>query len=97
MKGYVIFQEDISDPSAFERYKAMSPRSIAKFGGAFVVRGGQIETLEGEFGYERVVVIEFPSVEAARSWYVSTDYAEAKALRLRISKGDAILVQGVEP
>ena len=95
MKGYVIFQETVFDQAAFERYKSLSPQSIGRYGGKFIVRGGRVEPLEGAFGFERVVVIEFPSVEAARDWYHSTDYAEAKALRLQISEGQAILVEGI--
>lgn len=95
MTGYVIFQENVFDQAEFDRYKTLSPQSIERFGGEFLVRGGPIEALEGSFSHERVVIIAFPSVEAARSWYESEDYAEAKALRLQISTGDAILVQGV--
>lgn len=95
MKGYVIFQETVSDPEEFDRYKSMSPTSIEQFGGAFLVRGGPVELLEGEMSHERVVVIAFPSVDAARAWYHSEEYADARELRLRISQGDAFLAQGV--
>lgn len=95
MKGYIIFEESIFDQEAFEEYKAMSPESLKKYGGEFVVRGGDIELLEGKFEYERVVVIEFPSVERARAWYHSEEYAAAKELRLTISKGQAVLVRAI--
>lgn len=94
MTVYVIFQEDIHDNAAFESYKKMSPASIQKFGGRFVVRGGPIEILEGEFEHERIVVISFPDGNAARKWYDSTDYAEAKILRQKISSGVAVVVEG---
>ena len=96
MKGYVIFQEDVFDHDAFESYKKLSPRSITAYGGEFIVRGGNIDVLEGEFSHERVVVIAFPSPERARAWYNSEDYADARELRLQISKGSAILVTGYE-
>ncbi len=95
MKGYVIFQETVFDQEAFDRYKSMSPKSIEQFGGSFLVRGGPVDVLEGEMSHERVVVIEFPSAEAARAWYHSDEYADARDLRLKISRGDAILVQGI--
>ena len=72
----------------------MSPASIAKFDGEFVVRGGPIELLEGQFEWQRVVVIAFPSADRARDWYNSDEYADARALRLKISRGLAILVEG---
>ncbi|MCP5084289.1 MAG: DUF1330 domain-containing protein [Alphaproteobacteria bacterium] len=96
MTAYIIFQETVHDAEAFERYKQLSPASISKFCGEFVVRGGQIETLEGSFEHERVVIIAFPDAEHARDWHRSIDYAEAKAMRLKICSGDAILVEGVE-
>ncbi len=95
MKGYIIFQENVFDKEGFEKYKLMSPDSIARYGGEFVVRGGEIEVLEGKFDFERVVVIQFPSVEQARSWYFSDEYEEAKEFRLKISAGQAVLVQGL--
>ena len=95
MKGYVIFRETVFDQDAFDRYKSMSPGSIEQFGGRFLVRGGPVDVLEGEMAHQRVVIIEFPSVDAARSWYHSEEYADARELRLKISRGDAILVQGV--
>ncbi len=95
MTAYVIFQETVFDAAEFDRYKTMSPASIAKFGGEFIVRGGDVETLEGEFTHERFVVIAFPTMDAARSWYHSDDYADARDLRLKISTGDAILVEGI--
>ena len=96
MKGYVIFQEDVLDQEGFEQYKAMSPTSIQKYGGEFVVRGGDIDVLEGEFKHGRVVVIAFPSVEQAKAWYHSDEYAEAKALRVKVSRGQAIVVPGYD-
>ena len=95
MKAYFIFQEEILDKKAFEEYKKMSPESIKKYGGEFVVRGGDVEVLEGSFDFERVAVLVFPSLEQAKAWYNSEEYAEAKELRLKISKCQAILVQGI--
>ena len=95
MRAYFIFQEEISDKEAFEEYKKMSPESIKKYGGEFVVRGGDVEVIEGVFDFERVAILAFPSFEQARAWYNSEEYAEAKELRLKISKCQAILVQGI--
>jgi len=96
MTAYVIFQETIHDLRTFDEYKNLSPDSIGKFGGHFIVRGGSIDVLEGEFHQERVVVIAFPDAESARAWHQSDEYADAKAMRLEISSGDAILVEGVQ-
>ena len=95
MKGYFIFEETIHDAAEFERYKSLTPQTVEKYSGAFVVRGGTLEAVEGAFDHQRLVIIAFPSVEAARAWYDSEDYAEAKALRQKISTGNAFLVEGV--
>ena len=95
MKGYVIFLEDVHDAEQFEQYKLMSPTSIKHYGGEFLVRGGEMEVLEGAFNSERIVVLQFPTPAAAKAWYESEEYADAKDLRLKISTGTAIIVAGV--
>ena len=95
MAAYIIFQENVLDKDAFEDYKKMSSTTVEQFGGRFVVRGGPIERLEGNMTFERMVVIEFPSTDAARAWHGSSEYAAAKAMRQKISEGDAVLVEGI--
>jgi uncharacterized protein (DUF1330 family) len=95
MPAYVIAHIDVKDPVRYEDYKAMSPVSIKKFGGRFIARGGQTEVLEGTWQPKRLVVLEFPSVEVARQWWASDDYAPAKALRQATSNGDMIIVDGL--
>ena len=81
MAAYVIANIDVKDPVRYQDYIKMSPVSIAKFGGRFVARGGKTEVLEGEWVPKRLVLLEFPSVERAREWWASDEYAPAKALR----------------
>lgn len=95
MPAYIIFQENVFDENGFEEYKKISPVTVEKFGGRFIVRGGPIEKLEGTMAFERVVIIEFPTTDAAREWHGSCEYAPAKAMRQKISEGDAVLVEGV--
>ncbi len=95
MAAYVIAHIDVTDPIRYEDYKKMSPVSIAKFGGKFVARGGRVESLEGAWQPQRLVLIEFPSVDVARDWWASDDYAPAKALRQATSTGDLIIVEGI--
>ncbi|HVL67016.1 MAG TPA: DUF1330 domain-containing protein [Vicinamibacterales bacterium] len=95
MPAYVIAHIDVQDPVKYEDYKKMSPISIERFGGRFIARGGRTEVLEGTWQPKRLVMIEFPSVEVAREWWASDDYAPAKALRQATSTGDLIVVEGV--
>jgi uncharacterized protein (DUF1330 family) len=97
MPAYVIVQIEIHDAETYERYRALVPPSIAAYGGRFVVRGGPVTTLEGDWRPARLVVLEFPSADVARAWWASPEYAEAKALRLASATSEMVLVEGVAP
>jgi uncharacterized protein (DUF1330 family) len=93
--AYVIAHIDVKDPVRYQDYIRMSPISIAKFGGRFIARGGKTEVLEGSWVPKRLVLLEFPSVERAREWWDSEEYAPAKALRQATSCGELIIVDGL--
>jgi uncharacterized protein (DUF1330 family) len=95
MPAYVVVQVDVKDPARYENYKVMVPPSLEKFGGKFVVRGGKTETVEGDWAPKRFVIVEFPSVERAKAWWNSPEYAAAKALRQATSSTQMILVEGI--
>ena len=94
MAAYIVVQVDVTDPARYERYKAMVPPSLRKYGGRFVVRGAKTETLEGDWTPKRFVVVEFPSLEQAKAWWASPEYAEAKALRQATAETQMIVVEG---
>ena len=93
--GYVIAQIHVTDPKTYPDYVAMVQPIVSKFGGEFLVRGGRSESHEGQPPGDRNVVIRFPSYEAARDWYHSEEYAEAKALRMSASTSVQTIVEGV--
>jgi uncharacterized protein (DUF1330 family) len=95
MPAYFIVDIDVTDPTAFEEYRKAVPATVEKYGGKFLVRGGRMEVVEGSWRPKRVVVTEFPSLEQAKRWYDSEEYRALKARRLRTSKGNVILVEGV--
>jgi uncharacterized protein (DUF1330 family) len=71
------------------------PATITQYGGKFLVRGGSIEVLEGEWPARRRVLLEFPSVEAAKRWWDSPEYEKPMAMRRANSKGRLLLLEGV--
>ncbi|HEX9585381.1 MAG TPA: DUF1330 domain-containing protein [Gammaproteobacteria bacterium] len=73
----------------------MVPPTLAPYGRRFLVRGGAIENLEGGWNPARVVVLEFDSVERAKAWWGSPEYADAKALRQATADTEMIVVAGV--
>ena len=95
MPAYFIVDNEVTDPAGFEEYRKQVPGTLEKYGGKILVRGGQMQTLEGDWKPKRIVVTEFPSMEQARRWYDSEDYRPLKALRLRTARGSVVLVEGV--
>ena len=94
MPAYVIAHIDVTDPERYEDYKKLSPVSIEQYGGRFLVRGPRPEVLEGDWQPRRIVILEFPSVQRAREWWASEEYAPAKALRQATSIGSMIVLEG---
>jgi uncharacterized protein (DUF1330 family) len=95
MSAYVIVDIDIHDAAGLEEYRKQVPATLTKYGGRFIVRGGKFEKLEGNWQPKRLVVLEFPGVEQARQWYDSAEYRPLKAMRLKASKSNLVLVDGV--
>ena len=81
MTAYVIYQGDILDQARYDEYKVKGAASIIAAGGRYVVRGGDVEVLEGEPPPERTVVLEFPSRQAAIDWYRGAEYTEIRKIR----------------
>ncbi|HET6226020.1 MAG TPA: DUF1330 domain-containing protein [Bacteroidia bacterium] len=94
MPAYVIVEVSIHDQQDYEEYKKLTPATVAAYDGKFVVRGGQAETLEGGWQPERIVVLEFPTVDRAKEWWGSETYSKAKAIRQRAAKTKMIVVPG---
>ena len=95
MAAYVIADVDVKDPVRYEDYRRMVLPTITAYGGRFLARGGAVTTLEGAWWPQRIVIVEFPSVERAKAWWNSAEYAEAKALRQATSEGSLIVIEGV--
>jgi uncharacterized protein (DUF1330 family) len=95
MAAYYIVEIDIQDQAKFEEYRQKVPATIARYGGRYLVRGGQQETIEGTWRPKRIVVLEFPSVEQAKRWYDSPEYRPLKELRRQTAHGHIVLVEGV--
>lgn len=95
MPAYVIVDSDITDPEQYEQYKAASPGAVAKGGGRFLARGGEIAPLEGGWEPKRVVILEFPDLEAAKRFYESPEYQAAIELRKGAATFRMIAVEGL--
>ncbi len=92
MPAYVIAQLEVTDPIAYEKYKAASPATIAASGGRYIARGSELTALEGAHDGRRVVILEFPTVDAAKSWYDDDGYRAARELRKTCAKNVTFLL-----
>lgn len=97
MTAYCIFQVTVNDPVRYAEYAKHTPRVINKFGGKMIVRGGDLEVLEGQAGGQRVVVIEFPDRAAAKAFYNSDEYQKILKIRQPVSVANGILVDAAAP
>jgi uncharacterized protein (DUF1330 family) len=91
----MILDIKVTDPEEYTTYRERSGATVERYGGRYLVRGGQVETMEGDWQPGRVVVLEFPSAERAKEWYGSPEYQEILPIRLKASNSVAILVEGV--
>jgi uncharacterized protein (DUF1330 family) len=95
MAAYVIADIEVTDPVAYEEYRAKVPAVIAAYGGRYLVRGGKSEVFEGDWRPRRVVVLEFPSMERLEAFYDAPEYQALKALRIRASDSRLFAVEGI--
>jgi uncharacterized protein (DUF1330 family) len=95
MTAFVVVDITVQDAAVYEEYKRLAPPSIAQYGGRYIVRGGPTTVLEGSWSPSRLVMLEFPTADAARAWWSSPEYAAAKALRQQCAEADMVLVEGM--
>ncbi len=96
MSAYLVAVVEVTDPEAYKKYAARAPETISQYGGRYLVRGAQPDVQEGEWPLDRLVVLEFPDVEAARRFYHSPEYQEIVPLRQAASKGAVAILPGYE-
>ena len=95
MAAYAVVNVRVTDPDRYEEYKSKAPATIAGYGGKYLARGGAVEALEGGWNPERLVVLEFESMERLREWYDSPEYAPLKRLRGESAATDFAVVEGL--
>ena len=94
MKAYVVSDIAVTDPELFEQYKLLSAPTVERHGGRFLVRGGGLTVVEGDWSPRRLTIIEFPSRDAAVAWIESDEYRPARAVRHRSAETNLVIVQG---
>jgi uncharacterized protein (DUF1330 family) len=95
MSAYVIVEIDIVDPTGYEEYKQLASATVEKYGGKYIVRGGAVETLEGDWKPKRIVVLQFGSMQRAKNWLDCEEYREPRKMRHRTARTRMVVVEGV--
>ncbi len=95
MTAYVISDSQLLDADAYDSYRKIAGPSVEKYGGTYVARRGEVEVLEGEWQPGGVVMLKFPSMEKARAWYHSPEYAEAMGHKAKAMKRNLVVVEGL--
>ena len=94
MTGYVIAQIEVTNLEKYKEYIAKVSDIVKKYGGEYLVRGGEYKVMEGKSSYSRNVLIKFPTYEKALEWYNSEEYKPVKQIRLENSKSNQIILKG---
>lgn len=92
MAAYIIVDIEITDPAGYENYKALAGATVEKYGGEYIVRGGDPENLEGDWNPKRIVVLKFAHRVGAKAWLNSSEYAEPRKMRHATAKSRMIVV-----
>lgn len=95
MPAYILVEVAIHDEELYESYKKLTPGTLAAYGGKFIVRGGEKESLEGDWMPQRIVILEFPDMEKAKAWWSSAEYTEAKSIRYKAANSHMLLLDGI--
>lgn len=95
MPAYVVVDVEVTDPEAYEGYRGLAAAAIERHGGRYLARGGELEPREGDWSPRRLVILEFDSMERARSWYDSDEYREARAAREGAATMNMVFVEGL--
>ncbi|HAA91172.1 MAG: D-fructose-6-phosphate amidotransferase [Rhodospirillaceae bacterium] len=95
MAAYVIADITVTNPERYKDYTSQTPATVEKFGGNFIVRGGDVTVVDGDWEPKRLVIIEFPNMATLKKWYNSKTYQKIAKIREEASTGSFIFVDGV--
>lgn len=95
MAAYLIAQISIHDMETFKKYQKEVPATIEKYGGKYMVRGGEVTPMEGDWKPDRMVMLEFPNMTTLKKWYDSKDYQSIIGFRTAAADGKMVFVEGI--
>lgn len=96
MTAYLIVDIEITDPTLYEEVKRRTPATIAAYGGRYLARGGETQTLDGRWTPKRIVLLQFESIERAKEWLNSPEYLPVRELRDQAAIVNIVAVEGLD-
>jgi len=93
-KGYILVKISVDNHELFKQYPPLSGPIMEKYGGKYIIRGGDFEVVEGKWLADRTTLVEFESLEKAKACYESLEYKKAREIRQKSTKSDLILIEG---
>jgi uncharacterized protein (DUF1330 family) len=96
MTAYMIAQVKVHDTETYDTYRTGVAPTLEPYGGEFIVRGGQIDVVEGEQEFPRMVIIKFPSMEKAHAWHDCPEYMELAKIRHAAAESRVLIVEGFD-
>lgn len=95
-KAYVLVDTKISNSENYEIYKSKAKPIAEKFGGKYLTRGGEMDVVQSDlWSPTRLVLVEFPSIEKARAFHSSEDYADVKKIRIENAESTLVILEGL--
>jgi uncharacterized protein (DUF1330 family) len=96
MSVYLIIEVEVHDPATYGEYMLRVPRTVEKYGGRYVARSSSVVPLVGDWNPERLIILEFASMDAMTRWNTSPEYAEVAQLRAQSATTRSVAVEGYE-
>jgi len=96
MSVYLFINIKVIDQSLYAEYVKQVPATVEKYEGRYLARGGKLQVLSGEWRPERIILIEFPSSEKLQQWLHSPEYSALKEIRERSTRGQAVIIEGID-
>jgi uncharacterized protein (DUF1330 family) len=95
MTAYVIVDINVTDPVRYDEYKKLAAPTVELYGGKYIARGGRHEVLEGEWKPSRLVILQFDSLEQAKTWLNSAEYAGPRGIRHQTAVSNMVVIEGI--
>ena len=95
MAAYVIADVNVTNPELFKKYSEQVPATVEQYGGKYLIRGGEVEKAEGDWGPTRVVVIEFENMSMLHKWYSSHEYSGPLRIRQQSADTNVLFLEGI--